>query len=98
MKDYVVNGKTNGKFLYGDALQSQLFNTRIKEYYSYGFMNTYASTDQQSTIEYVSIQPPFIGEYATSQDAYSRIVFHFDLNTLSAISWEYCPATMTTEA
>lgn len=97
MRDYVVNGKVQGKFLYGDALQSQLFNTRITDFYSYGFINTYASTQYESTIEYVSLKPPFIGPYATSQDAYSRIVFHFDLNTLSAVSWEYCPATTTAE-
>lgn len=98
MHDYVVNGKVQGKFLYGNALQEQLFNTRIKDFYSYGFINTYASTQDTSTIEYVSLKPPYLGEYATTQDAYSRIVFHFDLNTLKAISWEYCPATATTTA
>ena len=95
MRDYVVNGKVQGKFLYGNAVQSQLFSTRIKDFYSYGFVNTYASTEYQSTIEYVSLKPPYLEEFATTQDAYSRIVFHFDQNTISAISWEYCPATTT---
>lgn len=92
LTDATIDGKVVGKFLYGNILRSQLFYEELSEQYSYGFINTYASTDTTSVIEYVYFKPPYLSEFASENDAYCQLIFTFTGDTVTSITWDSCPA------
>jgi len=92
LTDAIVDGQVVGKFLYGNTLRSQLFYQELSDQYSYGFINTYASTDTKSIIEYVYFKPPYLSTFASENDAYCQITFTFTGDTVTSITWSSFPA------
>lgn len=91
LKSYSQDGKEIGKFLYGNTHQDQLFDTEITDSFGYGFINTYASTDTKTILEYVYYQAPFASKFATSNDAHAQLVFTIEHDVVTSIAWEYFP-------
>lgn len=89
------NATILGKFLYGDRTFDRLEENKIKNEIEYGIINYNGNNELEdggSILEYMSLKPPYKGEFASYNDDYSQIMYYTDSdNKVIRICWYYYP-------